>query len=391
MNQRPKKRVVLLGATGSIGESTLKVVRDHSDCLELVGIAAGSNYEKLSEIAQEFKVPHVALQNKEAAAALKKSDTLPQKTQIHAGKEGLCEIASLPEADCVLVAIVGTHGLMPTLAAINAGKDVALASKEVLVLGGSFVIEAAQKKQVKILPVDSEHCAIFQCLQGSNTPDSLKNIILTASGGQFRDYTTEQMKTVRPEDAIKHPNWSMGPKITVDSATMANKGLEMMEALWLFNLKADQIEVVIHPPSLVHSMVTFVDGSILAQLSPPSMTFAIQYSLLYPERKPHQGSTLNFSEPLALEFNPPNWERYPCLKLAKEALQAGGIAPGVFNASNEEAVAAFLDNKISFLDIPRVVDKTLSTNTNFNPKTLESALDADLEIRQTARDFIKTL
>jgi len=287
----------------------------------------------------------------------------------------------------VLVAVVGTAGLKPTLAAIEEGKDIGLASKEILVLAGKFIMAAAAKKNVRILPVDSEHNAIFQCLQGAEGRD-VSRIILTASGGPFLDYTTEQMRSIEPADAIRHPNWSMGPKITIDSSTMANKSLEMVEAHWLFDIEPQKIEVVVHPQSIVHSMVEFIDGSILAQMSPPSMTFAIQHILLYPERAAAVQEPLDFSRSLQLDFQPPDLERFPCLKLGTEALAAGGSAPAVFNAANEVAVAAFLENRISYLGISEVVDKTLQNLSIFEPHKLEEVLEADASARHAAREIV---
>ncbi len=299
----PKKRLVLLGATGSIGDSTLRVVRKHPDKLEIVAIAGRTNCAKLDEIAREFNVPHVGVFDEAAARAARKAGMFKGRT-LHVGPAGLVELARLPAGDMVVAAVVGTLGLKPTLAAIEAGKDIALANKEILVLAGQFVMAAARKHRVAVVPLDSEHNAVFQCLDGER-PQDVAKLLLTASGGPFRDYTRAQMAAVTPEAALKHPNWDMGPKVTVDSSTMANKGLEVIEAHWLFGLPAERIEVVVHPQSIVHSMVQFVDGSIIAQLSPPSMTFPIQHSLLYPGRAAGVAPTLDFSQKFALDFRPP--------------------------------------------------------------------------------------
>jgi 1-deoxy-D-xylulose-5-phosphate reductoisomerase len=280
-----KKRVVLLGATGSIGESTLRVIAAQSDRLELVGIAAGANHARLAEIARQFGVRHIGLHEPTALAAACSSPAFPAGTRFYGGSDGLSQLATLPEADVVLVAVVGTTALAPTLAAIAAKKTIALASKEILVLAGKFVMAAARASGSRLLPVDSEHNAVFQCLEGHRVAD-VRRLILTASGGAFRDWPMEKLAHVTPADALKHPNWAMGPKITVDSATLANKGLELIEAQWLFGLRAEQCQAVLHAQSIMHCLVEFTDGSLLAQLCPPSMTFPIQHALLHPERAP---------------------------------------------------------------------------------------------------------
>jgi len=386
MPENAPKNLVLLGATGSIGGSTLRVLRQHPDRLRLVAVAARSNAEELAAICREFDVPHAALGDKDAASEARRSSTFPQSTKVHGGPEALSELAALPEADIVLIAVVGACGLRPALAAIEAGHDLALANKELLVLGGEPVIRAARRKGVRLLPTDSEHNAIFQCLEG-HPRTHLDKLVLTASGGQFRDRPADSLASVTPEDATRHPNWSMGPKITVDSATMANKGLELIEARWLFDLEPERLEVVIHPQSIVHSFVQFVDGSVLAQLSPPSMTFAIQHCLLYPDRAPGVDATLDFRKQFRLDFSAPDLGRYPCLKLAYAALEAGGAAPGVFNAANEIAVERFLAREIGFLDIPRTIEHTLSV---FQPPAgddLEALFALDAEARSHARRF----
>ena len=377
-----RKKVVLLGATGSIGSSTLQVLRRHKDRLELIGVAARSNYEALAEICREFGVKEAALGEASVYNAAKSA--FGSEVSLRMGEAGLGELATLADADLVLIAVVGACGLRPALQAIEAGKDIALANKELLVLGGAHVIEAARRKGVRLLPTDSEHNAIFQCLDG-HPKQHLEKLILTASGGQFRDTPVHELASVTPEAATRHPNWSMGPKITVDSATMANKGLELIEAHWLFGLEADRLEVVIHPQSVAHSFVQFVDGSILAQLSPPSMTFAIQHCLLYPERAPGVEKTTDFRQPFSLDFAPPDFDRYPCLRLAYDALHAGGSAPAVFNAANEVAVARFLKNEVPYLDIPRIIEHCLSAGDQLKAPSLDQLFSIDSETRTLAR------
>lgn len=386
-----KKRIVLLGATGSIGESTLRVIAAHRDRLELVGIAAQRNTGRLAEIARQFGVRHVGVHDPAAFAAARANPAFPTGTRFHAGIEGLSELATLPEADIVLIAVVGTAGLQPALAAIAARKTIALASKEILVMAGKFIMTAAHASGSRLLPVDSEHNAVFQCLEGHRGTD-VRRLLLTASGGAFRDWPLENLAQATPADALKHPNWSMGPKITVDSATLANKGLELIEAQWLFGLQPGQCQAVVHTQSIVHCLVEFNDGSMLAQLSPPSMTFPIQHALFYPERAPagtDQGLPLD--QLFSLDFRPVDETRYPCLRLAREAMRAGGLAPATFNAANEIAVAAFLDGKIPFLAIPRVIDYALSSLKAVEPTSLEEVIAADLSARATATAFINPL
>ncbi len=383
------KRIALLGATGSIGDSALRVIRANPSRLRLVGIAAHSRTSQLAQITREFDIKEVAIFDPGAHQDAQKDGNFPDSVTLRRGMDGLKEIATLSDVDTVVVAIVGTTGLEPTLAAIAAGKEIALASKEVLVMAGKFVTAAARKFNVRILPVDSEHNAIFQCLDGRKIEEVAK-IILTASGGPFRNYTRAQMKTVRPEDATKHPNWSMGTKITVDSSTMANKGLELIEAKWLFATGPDRIDVVVHPQSIVHSMVEFVDGSIIAQLSPPSMTFAIQNALLYPKRSPGVEKSLDFAQKWDLEFHPPDPDRFPCLRLAREAMEADGIAPTVFNAVNEVAVAAFMDGAIEYLGISEIIEESLQRTGNLDPANLDDVIAADSAARTLGRDLVRS-
>lgn len=378
------KNLVLLGATGSIGQSTQRVVAAHPDKLRLVGIAGANNWRELAQIAHRFGVKRVAIYNEKAfAEASAHKGEFPAGTLLLHGEEGLIEISCTPEAHMVVAAIVGTASLHPTLAALECGKDVALASKEILVMAGEFVMAKARKHNCRLLPMDSEHNAIFQCLQGERDCD-VQKLILTASGGPFRDFTLEQMTHITREQALAHPNWSMGPKITIDSSTMANKGLEVIEARWLFDKRPEQIDVVIHPQSLVHSMVQYVDGSIIAQLSPPSMTFAIQHVLLYPERAHGVDAALDFSQALSLDFRPPNLTQFPCLKFAMEAMAAEGVAPAVFNAANEVAVAAFLAEQIDYHDIARTIGSALDALGSLPARSLEDILDADTRARALA-------
>jgi len=379
-----RKRVVLLGATGSIGENTLRVIAAHRDRLELVGIAARGNWPRLAAIAGEFGVRHVGIFDEKAFAAARAETTaFPAGTRIVGGLEGLNELARLPEADLVLVAVVGTTGLEPALTALAAGKDLALASKEILVLAGKFVIAAARKHGRRLLPVDSEHNAVFQCLEG-HPQAGVRRIVLTASGGAFRDWPVERLAAVTPADAIRHPNWSMGPKITVDSATLANKGLELIEAQCLFGLRPEQCDAVLHPQSIVHCLVEFADGAMLAQLCPPSMTFPIQHALLYPERAPGVEGALDLNRLLNLEFRPVDEGRFPMLRLAREVMRAGGVAPAAYNAANEVAVAEFLGGRLPFLAIPHVVEQVLIRIKNFEPGDLSSVLALDQEARRLA-------
>ena len=378
------KKVVLLGATGSIGGSTLRVLRAHPDRLQLVGVAAQSRHNELAAICREFDVPHAVLQDESAYFLAQQAGHFPATTQLSSGTEALAELATLTEADIILVAVVGVAGLRPTLAAIEAGKDIALANKELLVLGGAHVIEAAKRKGVRLLPTDSEHNAIFQCLQG-HPPEQVDKLIITASGGQFRDTPKKELAEVTPEMATQHPNWSMGPKITVDSATMANKGLELIEAHWLFGLEPDHLEVVIHPQSLVHSFVQFIDGSILAQVSPPDMTFAIQHCLLYPDRAPSVMPSTDFSKAFSLDFTPPEYAKYPCLQLAYNALRAGDAAPAIFNAANEVAVERFLAKEISYLEIPQLIEHSLTQVVSPSNPSLDQLFQIDTETRDLAQ------
>ncbi|HTT56543.1 MAG TPA: 1-deoxy-D-xylulose-5-phosphate reductoisomerase [Opitutaceae bacterium] len=386
-----KKRIVLLGATGSIGENTLRVVAAHRDRLEVVGIAARANHRRLAAVARQFGVRQVALFDVGALAeARAEPAAFPPGTRLLGGLGGLTELATLPEADLVVVAIVGTTGLRPALAALAAGKHLALASKEILVLAGKFVMAAARAGGARLLPVDSEHSAVFQCLEG-RPGAAVRRIVLTASGGALRDLPAASLAHVTPAEALKHPNWAMGPKVTIDSATLANKGLELMEAQWLFGLQPDQCQAVLHPQSIVHCLVEFADGTMLAQLAPPSMAFPIQYALLHPERAPGIDPGLDLGQLLNLEFRPVDLSRYPCLRLARRAMDAGGVAPAIYNAANEVAVAAFLAGRLPFLAIPEVIDKSLQSSANFEPADLDAVLEADAVARRTAEAVVARL
>ncbi len=384
------KKLSILGATGSIGDNTLDVVRANPDRLEVVGIAGKRNFEKLAKIAKEFNVKYVAVYDEDAYEAAKNSGLFSSNIKLFCGEDGLTEIATLSEIDTVVAAVVGTTALKPTLAAINAKKDIALANKELLVMAGKFVMGAAKENNVQMLPLDSEHNAIFQCLVGERK-DDISKLLITASGGMFKDYTLEQMKQIKPEQALKHPNWSMGPKVTIDSSTLANKGLEVIEAKWLFDVTPEQIQVVVQRQSIVHSMVQFRDGSIKAHLSPPSMTFAISHSLLYGKRGLPSVDTIDFTKPMTLDFAPPDTTRFPCLKHAFSALRESGTATTCFNASNEVAVAEFIKGRLPWLEIASVVGKTLECTKHVDPATLEDVLEADALARLNASEVIKKL
>ncbi len=382
-----KKKVVLLGATGSIGSNTLEVLRELSATLELYGIAGNTRERELGAIAREFSVPRAVLADETAWSRAKKDGAFPPDTEASCGEDALIDLVTDKRADIILVASSGTSALRPTLAAIEAGKPIALANKELLVLAGKFITVAAKRKKVPLLPVDSEHNALFQCLEGRRSTE-VTRLVLTASGGAFLDRPLSELDRVTPADALAHPNWSMGPKITVDSATMANKGLEMIEAHWLFSMPSDRIEVVLHRQSVIHSLVELVDGSILAQLSPPSMTFAIHHALTYPRRTPTTRPTLNFAQSHRLDLEPVPLDRFPCLRLARQALEAAGVAPAIFNTANQTAVEAFLEGRLDFLEIPRLIEKTLDRFDNFEPRGLQDVLNLEQLVRQETTERI---
>ena len=376
------KRVILLGSSGSIGESTCKVARALPDKMKIVGLGVAKSTTRLLEQAKEFGVSSLAVSDPKAAEKARLH--LPKGARLFEGPEGLAKMVEETDADMVLVAIVGTAGLAPALAALRTGKDLAVASKEILVLAGSAVMGEARKKKRQVLPVDSEHNAIFQCLQGANGKE-VRKIILTASGGPFRQMPAKEMAKVTVAQALKHPTWSMGKKITIDSATMFNKGLEMIEAHWLFGLPMGQVDVVVHPQSIVHSMVEFVDGSVLAQLSVTDMCFPIQYAITYPERRPSGLPPLDLPKLGALTFEKPDEKRFPALRLAREAGEAGGTLPGVFNAANELAVEAFLDEKIPFPRIWELVEHVMTAHQNIPEPDLPAIIAADGWARAEAR------
>ncbi len=379
------KKVVLLGCTGSIGTSSVKVVNDLSDRLQVVGLGAGNNVKLLMEQTRSLHPKAVSIQSEEHAELLRKE--LGSSTEVYCGEEGLIKLATLPEADIVLISIIGTTGLKPALAAIRAGKDIALASKEVLVVAGEIVMSEAKKYGVNVLTVDSEHSAIFQCLEGRK-PESVRRLILTASGGPFRKTPKSEFANITLEKALKHPSWSMGRKITLDSATLFNKGLEMIEARWLFNMGIEKVSVLVHPQSIVHSMVEFVDGSILAQLSTPDMCLPIQYALTWPERVQSTRVQTDFAAIGTLTFENPDEERFPALRLAREAGLKGGTLPCVLNAANEIAVESFINNKIRFDQISTLVEEVMSAHQRIDHPTLDQLLEADHWARDNARSRI---
>ncbi|MCG3149407.1 MAG: 1-deoxy-D-xylulose 5-phosphate reductoisomerase [Verrucomicrobiae bacterium] len=373
------KNVVLLGTTGSIGVSTQKVAADLPERVRIVGMASRESVDGMEKAVRQFQPLKVAMTNREKARELEAKIKQP----VLAGERGLVELATMPEADIVLIAIVGTAGLEPALAAIRAGKDIAVASKEILVMAGELVMSEAKKHRVKVLPVDSEHSAIFQCLEGRE-PATVKRLILTASGGPFRQTPREEFKKITLAQALKHPSWNMGQKITIDSATLFNKGLEMIEARWLFDVEIDRVDVVVHPQSVVHSMVEFVDGSILAQLSVPDMRYPIQYALTWPGRVPNSMPPTDFAKIGTLTFEEPDPVKFPSLRLAHTAGRTGGTMPAVFNAANEVAVARFVAGQIQFLQIFETVERTMNAHRPVAHPTLDAILDADLWARKEA-------
>jgi len=378
------KNVVVLGSTGSIGTSTIKVAADLPDRIRLLALGAGNNAELL--IDQTRKHQPIAVSIGDAAKANELRGTLGANCEVYSGTEGLVKLATLPDADIVLIAIVGTAGLQPALAAIRAGKDIAVASKEILVMAGETVMSEARKNGVRVLAVDSEHSAIFQCLDGK-PPASVRKLWLTASGGPFRDKTAwpkEKFSEITVERALKHPSWVMGRKITIDSATLFNKGLEMIEARWLFDIEMARVGVVVHPQSIVHSMVEFVDGSLLAQLSTPDMCLPIQYALTYPDRAASERVQTDFPKIGSLTFEEPDLERFPALELARRAGEVGGTLPAVLNAANEVAVEAFVNRKINFPQITETVRRTMAAHRVVSHPTLEEILEADAWARTLA-------
>ncbi len=383
------KKLVILGSTGSIGTNTLDIVSKFPAKFHVIGMTAGTNVDKLEEQVRTFGPALVAMSDEAAAQQLRvRCKGLP--TKVLGGAEGLVQTATMPKADLVISAIVGGAGLLPTLAAIKAGKSIALANKEPMVMAGRLMQEEARKANVRIFPVDSEHSALFQSMEGHRMAD-IRRLILTASGGPLWDLTTEQMKDVTPEEALQHPNWKMGPKITIDSATLMNKGLEIVEARWLFDIPASQIEVLIHRESIIHSLVEYSDRSVIAQLGLPDMRTPIAYAMNYPERVPLDLPSLNLAEIGRLSFCAPDDARFPCLRFGYEALTTGGTMPAVLNAANEIAVQAFLDRRIGFLGIAATIRRTMDAHIPREILTLEDALQADVWARGHASGIVEVL
>ena len=384
------KRISILGSTGSIGKQTLDVVRQHKDKFEVIAISANSSVDLLLEQIKEFRPKYVAVYNELSAQKLKSMIPSDISIEILSGMEGLKVISSLDEIDVLLTAIVGMIGLVPTLEAIKKGKDIALANKETLVCAGSLVMNEAKKNNVSILPVDSEHSAIFQCLNGEKTKE-IEKIILTASGGPFRGKNKNELINVTKNEALKHPNWSMGRKISIDSSTLMNKGLEVIEAKWLFDVNYDQIDVVVHPQSIIHSMVQFIDSSVIAQLGCPDMRLPIQYALSYPDRIKCDFERLDLAKIATLTFEEPDMETFPCLKLAYETLKMGGTYSAVLNSANEVLVNDFLEDKIGFYDIPYYIEKTLEAHNSVSEPTLEEILEIDRWTREFVSKNIQNI
>lgn len=377
------KKIAILGSTGSIGTQTLEVARENGD-LDIVSLAAGSNVKKLEEQIREFSPKLVAVWTEAGAKELRER-IRDLDVKVVSGMEGLVEACTCPEAEIVVTAIVGMIGIIPTIEAMKAKKDIALANKETLVTAGHMIIPLAEETGVKILPVDSEHSAIFQCLQGGNR-GQLKKILLTASGGPFRGKKRSDLAEIQVEDALKHPNWAMGRKITIDSSTLVNKGLEMMEAKWLFGVEPKDIQIVVQPKSIIHSMVEFVDGAVIAQLGTPDMKLPIQYALYYPERRYLPGERLDFWKLTEITFEKPDMETFLGLKLAFDAAAAGGSMPTVYNAANERAVSKFLDRKIAYLEIPEIIEASMKAHKVISNPSVEEILETE----QAVYEFIES-
>ncbi len=383
------KKIAILGSTGSIGVTTLSIIKEFPEKFQVVALAAGKNFQLLARQAEEFSPKLIAVLNRNIAKKLK--TILKSKTTILYGTEGYRAVATIEDADTVVSAIVGSAGLLPTYWALEAGKEVALANKESMVMAGKLIVGLAQEKGTSILPVDSEHSAIFQALQGQDI-NSLNKVILTASGGPFRNYSIEQLKMVTPEEAINHPNWKMGPKISVDSATLINKGLEAIEAKWLFDLIPEQIEIVIHPQSIVHSLVEFKDGSLIAQMGPTDMKLPIAYALSYPQRISFMAPKIDLTQIGRLEFFKPDMKKFPALELCLKALKAGDWACIFINAANELAVKAFLKGEIGFMNIADILREILMYNSqNFVIKDINDVVEADKIARKYTQKIIEKL
>ncbi len=386
MNNTNKRTIAILGSTGSIGTQTLQVVEEHPDLFEVYAITAGSNVERLIEQAHKFNPEAVVIADESKYETLKEA-LVDKPIKIYAGYDSICQIVKASPIDIVVTAMVGFSGLRPTIEAIKAGKAIALANKETLVVAGEYITQLAIEHKVPLLPVDSEHSAIFQCLAGE-TNNGIEKIILTASGGPFRTMSMEQLEHVTKKEALRHPNWSMGAKITIDSASMMNKGFEVIEAKWLFGLNADKIDVVVHPQSVIHSMVQFADGAVKAQLGTPDMRLPIMYALSYPTRLASSFDRLDFEIVKELTFEKPDTERFPNLRLAYEALAMGGNMPCVVNAANEVCVAAFLADKIKFTDMSRLIERAMqSANYTLTP-TIEDYFETDADVRKMVENWI---
>lgn len=383
-----KKNIVILGCTGSIGDSCLKVIRHLKDKFNVIGIAGGQRFPKVAEIASETNCRYASIADSEKLSDFK--NLLPKNCEALAGEDGMIKMCTDPDVDFVLCGIVGTAGLAPVLEAIKAGKDIGLASKEILVMAGELVMKEVKKSGVKLIPVDSEHNAIFQCLDGKKD-NKFRRLLLTCSGGPFLRKPKEEFSKVTLKEALNHPTWDMGPKITIDSATLMNKSLEVIEAAWLFGADIDQVEVVIHPQSIIHSMVEFNDGSVLSQMSSPDMVFPIQYALTYPERYEGSMKPMDFTAGLSLDFEGPDHERFPSIRMAKEVFKKGGTAPAVFNAANEVAVSAFLNEELPFDKIWSVIEQTITRHSFIKAPTLDDIIKADSEARDIANNLILEL
>ncbi len=384
--QHPAKKVVLLGSTGSVGTSAVKVAQQLPSEVELIGLAGGSRVEELVEQARLTGAKHLCIYDESKFTELRR--LAPSDVTVYSGASGLIELATLADAEMVLISILGTAGLFPALEALKAGKQLAVASKEILVMAGEIIMNEAKKNNIQILPVDSEHNAIFQCLAEGRPIDEIKRLILTASGGPFRQLPTEQLQHVTVQDALAHPTWTMGRKISIDSATLFNKGLEMIEAKWLFDVPMEKVDVVVHPQSVIHSMVEYIDGSVIAQMSSPDMCFPVQYAISWPRRIKGNLKPLDFSALSRLDFETPRHQDFPALNIAIEAGKTGGAAPAMMNAANEEAVAAFLENRISFPQIWQTVERVLEKGYQGSAHSLEELIDADLQARHLAKQLI---
>ena len=390
MTDRSLETVTILGATGSIGRQTLDVLARNPERYRVLGLTAGHRWRELAEHCLTWRPAFAALADEQAAEALRNHlREAGSHTQVLAGHAGVAEVAALQEADTVVAAIVGAAGVRPTLAAVEAGKKILLANKETLVVTGALFMEAVKRHGATLLPVDSEHNAIFQCLPAEGVGPGVRRLLLTASGGPFRGWTREQLTAVTPEQAVCHPNWDMGPKISVDSATLMNKGLEYIEACWLFDVAPERIEVVIHPQSVVHSMVEYLDGSVLAQMGTPDMRTPIACALSWPERIESGASRLDFATLSGLDFQAPDNDAFPCLGLARQAMEEGGAATAVLNAANEEAVAAFLDRRLGFNAIGAVVEETLQRTPSSRCADVDAVMDVDARARDLARSLIR--